>query len=86
MNIKTVTEQPLVWKFIATCCLSGMIGWWSRQLTLEIPPAWFRDDVTTNTRELGKHNDRLLALERSDRYQVIIERLVQIEKRLDDRE
>ena len=62
-----------------------MIGWWSRQITLEIPPAWFREDVRSNTEAIGRHEERLDSLERSDPYQTLVNRLLEIEKRLDEK-
>ena len=72
-----------LWRVVAVAALSSMIGWWSRQLTLEIPPPWFREDVRTNTEEIAQHEKRIDELERKDPYASVIGRLLEIEQRLD---
>ena len=43
-------------------CLAAGGGWWSRQLTLEIPPQWFRDDVKNNTRDIQTLRDKFFKI------------------------
>ena len=53
-----------LWKAIAIGTVSMMIGWWSRQFTLEIPPKWFRDRVDQNITITAQHERRLDELEK----------------------
>ena len=72
-----------LWRVVAVAALSTMLGWWSRQVTLEIPPAWFREDVRENTENIAAHEQRLDKLDRSDPYDSIVKRLLEIERQLD---
>ena len=52
-----------LWKPVAVTLLGAMLGWWSRQLTLEIPPSWFLDDVRSNTQDLRDINRKIREIE-----------------------
>lgn len=80
------------WRNVAVAMVSVVIavmssvgGWWARQLTLEIPPAWFREDVRENTEHLGRLDERLDKLEASNPYRAVVERLIELERRLDEK-
>ena len=53
-----------LWKAAALALLSLMVGWWSRQLTLEIPPKWFQDRVDGNAGQIAQHERRIDELEK----------------------
>ena len=75
-------DRNHVWSTIAKVLLGSMAGWWGRQLTLEIPPAWFRRDVENNTFAIREHDKRLDTIEKSDRYLLLMDRLHDIEREI----
>ena len=74
-----------IWQQIALTLVAAAIGWWARQLTLEIPPQWFREDVQANTSRIGAIESRITQVEGSDRYAAVVERLIELERAGDAR-
>ena len=76
-----------IWRMIAVTSIGAMAGWWSSRLTLEIPPAWFRQDVQDNTADIRNLDSRVDTLEKqeSDKYSSLVDKVLELDKKLRDK-